>query len=851
MRVNLLTKRTRRTLFAIGVMMLSALAWSETSQEVSAQSTITPNGGNCGVFQVNEYCFCTGGYIYCYYPEEPEPDREPLIFVPGIAGSLLDSKSGMKLWIGESSKLTLDPDKPQETVIAPDVVREINLNILGKQLYQQDFYKPLLQMLTEKGGYREYQVNRDPARRTTTGCDLSQNSDDTNKKPNLFVFAYDWRKSNTENAAVLRDYVGCAQKFYPNSKINILAHSMGGLLARRYIIDNPSAHKIERLITIGSPWLGAPKTIYILETGKFFDNYVLDKFFAPTLKSLMEFFPGAHQLLPSRAYFDLSSHSFRPFGEYASKRDYEANRWFDANGNRLLDENYSFEQLSELLDKTQFWRSKPMQTSNFFHDAPGQDDWRGDQTGVLYTQIYGIQSARKTIGKVLAVKKWQFDSQGAVIDVKDYDVRLVNGDGTVPLLSAERIGYRNLAPTVTRIPFAASLPQEDALVEHTGLTHNPKVWDAVLSALKSKPQQVSRKPQRSKLNLMQKVSFGRQQEQIISQDQPTLTEEAEAYYVKLRGVDDILVTDAFGKDTSQPGKIAFHHALQGEVDVAYMGENAAMITLPVEMPDNQTYTATFKSVGQPILIESIKGVGNAPETATQIVRYLDINLPTGTTMMLKFTSQGVEDMRYDADGDGVFEATVKPTASVTGTLVQDIEGPDVTFSEQVRGMKRLVTINTADSGSGVLAVRYSLDGKQFQPYTQPLLVDPAQNPAIYVIADDNVGNRAGRFTYKPLTLTTEVTRDSSTQEIIVIANICNNGDADVLTNFVLKSAKLNTKPTTTPLPMAINAVAAGETATVTLRFSATAAKPNTRATLSGAGTSHGSAFSGGVQVSVP
>jgi len=81
----------------------------------------------------------------------------------------------------------------------------------------------------------------------------------------------------------------------------------------------------------------------------------------------------------------------------------------------------------------------------------------------------------------------------------------------------------------------------------------------------------------------------------------------------------------------------------------------------------------------------------------------------------------------------------------------------------------------------------------------------------------------------------------------VIYTIHNDSTASVTANFVLNSAKLNTTPTTTTLPTIINVLAAGETVTRILRFAATAAATNTRAKLSGTGTSQGTAFSGSVK----
>ena len=212
----------------------------------------------------------------------------PLIFIPGIAASQLQTKDGETLWPTAliSSKLSLKPGDPQPEIIAPDVVRKFIV---------KDIYGTLLEKLVTQGGYKEYKVESKPERRTTERCDCDNQKAD---QPTLFVFAYDWRKSNVENAQALKDYIGCVQKFYPGTKVNILAHGMGSLLARRYILDNLSDHKVNKLITVGAPWLGAPKAVNVLETGDFFDFFALDWLNSGRLKSLAEFFPGVHESTP-------------------------------------------------------------------------------------------------------------------------------------------------------------------------------------------------------------------------------------------------------------------------------------------------------------------------------------------------------------------------------------------------------------------------------------------------------------------------------------------------------------------------------------------------------------------------
>lgn len=185
----------------------------------------------------------------------------PLIFIPGGGGSRLDRVGTPNLNIFPNliidaaleQNLSLDPNRPGANIIATDAIR----TVLG-----EDIYASLLNMLRDRGSYREYQVAGDPRRRTVAGCDLSQRSNN----PNLFVFAYDWRLGIAENAALLREYVGCVQQFYPGTEVDILTHSMGGLLARRYILNNDT-HNVDKLITIAAPWLGAPKTINVLGTG--------------------------------------------------------------------------------------------------------------------------------------------------------------------------------------------------------------------------------------------------------------------------------------------------------------------------------------------------------------------------------------------------------------------------------------------------------------------------------------------------------------------------------------------------------------------------------------------------------
>ena len=84
----------------------------------------------------------------------------------------------------------------------------------------------------------------------------------------LFPFPYDWRKSNTETAEALRLRIMEAKNLCLCDKVDIVAHSMGGLVARQYIQSGDYGHDIDQLIFLGTPHLGAPKAYLIWETGE-------------------------------------------------------------------------------------------------------------------------------------------------------------------------------------------------------------------------------------------------------------------------------------------------------------------------------------------------------------------------------------------------------------------------------------------------------------------------------------------------------------------------------------------------------------------------------------------------------
>jgi len=116
----------------------------------------------------------------------------------------------------------------------------------------------------------------------------------------LFVFPYDWRLDNRINALNLKTKIDAALNQTSSPKVDIVAHSMGGLVTKQYILQN-SEHRINSLIFLGTPHLGTPKALKALLFGDGF-GFPLGLLSQSVMKRLAYNMFSSYQLLPSQTY---------------------------------------------------------------------------------------------------------------------------------------------------------------------------------------------------------------------------------------------------------------------------------------------------------------------------------------------------------------------------------------------------------------------------------------------------------------------------------------------------------------------------------------------------------------------
>ncbi len=125
---------------------------------------------------------------------------------------------------------------------------------------------------------------------------------------NLFICYYDWRASNTTSAEnYLKPLINKALTESGAFSVNIVAHSMGGLVARSYIQSDgyKQRNDVENLIMIGTPNKGSSDVYPVWEGGRIPKNWESGGlfraylWFLDTKKLTLNNYQSVHQYIPS------------------------------------------------------------------------------------------------------------------------------------------------------------------------------------------------------------------------------------------------------------------------------------------------------------------------------------------------------------------------------------------------------------------------------------------------------------------------------------------------------------------------------------------------------------------------
>ena len=269
------------------------------------------------------------GGLYSDLAKEEDPNRNPVIVIPGILGStLVESDTGIMAW-GEIGRGLENPKKAEEirrialpmqegktfqelrdNVVSEHALESIKITLYGVTV-EVNTYADILGSLGVGGFHSE---NYGDSKTVDYGA----------RHYDSFQFAYDWRRDLVEAAQQLHKYILEKRAYVQKEiaerhgienkdvKFNIIAHSMGGLVVRYYLrygtADLPDdgslppltwdgARYVEQVVLIGTPNGGSIDS---------FRHLVEGTHLAPGLPSfdaaILGTMPAVYQLLPRKRH---------------------------------------------------------------------------------------------------------------------------------------------------------------------------------------------------------------------------------------------------------------------------------------------------------------------------------------------------------------------------------------------------------------------------------------------------------------------------------------------------------------------------------------------------------------------
>jgi pimeloyl-ACP methyl ester carboxylesterase len=197
-----------------------------------------------------------------YATQAGNPDQPPVVIVHGALGSRLqDPVTGEEHWPGSLGEVAFSDYESLRLEIDPDTLKPLvpRLEVSGitTSIGGVDFYGRILETLEEVGGY----TAAEPGTPAAHG------------ERRYYVFLYDWRQDNVDTVRQLDAFITKIREDYaePDLKVDIIAHSMGGMITRYYArygvqdvlddnefpVNQYGAQQIRRVVLLGTPNLGS------------------------------------------------------------------------------------------------------------------------------------------------------------------------------------------------------------------------------------------------------------------------------------------------------------------------------------------------------------------------------------------------------------------------------------------------------------------------------------------------------------------------------------------------------------------------------------------------------------------
>lgn len=198
-----------------------------------------------------------------------DPNQPPIILLHGLMGStLVDASTGKQFWPGTLGEMAFSDYRD---LIRLDAIAADQPHLVPGELFAEkagvDFYASLIDTLERVGHFK----------RGTPGLPVVGDG------RRYYVMLYDWRRDNLIAVRQLHALIEQIRQDYgnPHLRVDIVAHSNGGLIANYYLRYGPAdvldrsdfpiwhegSQRVRKLVRMGTPQLGSVTSLDRLLNG--------------------------------------------------------------------------------------------------------------------------------------------------------------------------------------------------------------------------------------------------------------------------------------------------------------------------------------------------------------------------------------------------------------------------------------------------------------------------------------------------------------------------------------------------------------------------------------------------------
>jgi pimeloyl-ACP methyl ester carboxylesterase len=616
--------------------------------------------------------------------------KRPVIILPGLTGSRLDNNpcegSDFEVWPDAFTLLTSRYDEHLQHLMLADngtdpsdecddiyVNRSTDIenieNGVIRDVASFKFYGPLIDYLKDQ----DFPV---------------------------YPFGYDWRLDLKDTANNLDTFIDQVIATTGANKVDIVDHSLGGLLAR-YYVTSIGANKVGQVISLGTPFLGAPKSLLALRWGSsgFWDSDLIGigPVYPPRVEEISQNAPAFYQILPTARYFDVNG------GGY-----------FRVDG-QLKDLNQT-----RFLINTDHNADLAIDAENFHSNA--MDDWGNYPLDVNFTLILG-SGELNTPGELHehTIINWQ----GFEFVIRD--IIYTDGDGTVPTISASLQGN------------GEDYSGNADIILYKDISHSQLITDNTIVALIADLLAFSQNNSVAGMTIPLSeltTSYG------VSNEPFGINGASIAVW----GDINIHIYDDQGNHTGPVGNGGVE---LGIPDSSYDDiEDVVFVTIGGE----GNYTVHVEQVSGDYFDLKIRDIQSSLIQRT--ISYSNVPVNEGGKGSFSYAPGTVEPapiLALDTNNDGITDEFVSPTGDVGLEGNNDFTVPEINV--ELEGQTGpygwyvgdvVVTITASDDQTGVSKIEYSTDrGLSVIEYTDEFTVPADQVSLLVIQATDNAGNKNG------------------------------------------------------------------------------------------------------------